>query len=129
MQVVALLLGDSFITDFWTTYRLPFQRYVTITYPPSVEHPQQHIGVVAHEMIHVRQFARFGAPLVIILLAGVLPLPLLFSGRWFIERSAYLEDIRARRMTIEHAVDVLWRRYGFAWPKALMRRWFRARLG
>ncbi len=129
MRLLAVLLGRSFITDFWTTYRLPFQRQVTITYPPDVADPGRHEGIVEHEMFHVRQFERFGAPLVIILLAGVFPLPLFFSGRWFIERHAYLHDIRSGRLTVERAVDILWKHYGYAWPRPLMRRWFTRQLG
>ncbi len=128
MRLLALFLGKSFITNFWTTYRLPFQKQVTVTYPPSVCDPHQHPGIVQHEMVHVRQFERFGAPVVMILLAGLLPLPVFFSGRWLIERRAYLDDIRVGRITLERAVDVLWSHYGFAWPKTMMRRWFRKQL-
>lgn len=128
MRLLALVLGKSFINDFWTTYRLPFQRHVTITYPPAVTHPEARTDIVAHEMFHVRQFERPLAPVVMLLLAALVPLPTLFSGRWFIERRAYLHDIRTSRLTLERAVDILWSHYGYAWPKPLMRRWFKRQL-
>jgi hypothetical protein len=76
-----------------------------------------------HELIHVRQQCGFGLYWSA-LLYFLLPLPVLFSGRWFVEREAYLVDIVAGAKTVEQAVDILWRSYGYPWPKLLMRKWF-----
>lgn len=113
---------------FWTTYRLPFC-IARICYPKFVNDPREHKDTIAHEMVHVRQFQGALGPLKMLLLATVFPLPVLFSGRWLIEREAYLNDIRAGRHTIDAAVDVLWRAYGYPWPKSLMRSWFKKKLG
>lgn len=128
MRVLGLLLGRRFVNDFWTTYRLPFQSHVTVAHPPRVTRPEAHADVLAHEMHHVRQFTPWWGPVVVPLLAGLLPLPFLFSGRWFVERGAYLEDIRRGRYDVSTAVEVLWRHYAWAWPRPLMRRWFVRRL-
>jgi len=127
MRALALVLGRTFLTDFWTTWKLPFQRYVRIGYPTGISKPLEHQDVIDHELVHARQFRAWGA-VAVVLLAILLPLPVLFSGRWFIERDAYLRDIRARRRSIDGAVWLLWNQYGWCWPRARMRRWFERQL-
>lgn len=116
-----------FTRDFWTTYRVPFG-LPTITYPDRVKDPLRRPGTLDHELIHCQQFRPWYGPIWIALLAAVLPLPIIFSGRWFIERPAYLADIKAGRLTVDRAVEILWTGYVAPWPPALMRRWFRSRL-
>ena len=117
------------LDKFWVTYRLPFQRQVTITYPPSLmywiaaDSPMR-----MHEMVHARQFATWWGPWVIPLLVSLFPLPVLFSGRWWVERRAYLKDIRTGRMTVRQAADALWDGYWCPWPRRLMRQWFHKQL-
>lgn len=115
----------SFIIDknFWTTYRLPFQSYVTVTYPDACEVPGAS-KTLKHECFHVEQFSPWYGPYLVFLLTLLLPLPVLFSGRWFIERQAYLYDIRRGVQTVDSAIDILWNDYGYCWPKRLMRKWF-----
>jgi hypothetical protein len=115
----------SFIIDknFWTTYRFPFQKQVTISYPDCVVHPEES-DTIKHEIFHVKQFEKWYGPIIVPLFATILPLPILFSGRWFIERQAYLYDIRRGVQTVDSAIDILWNDYGYCWPKSLMRKWF-----
>lgn len=128
MRALALVLGRGFLTDFWTTWRAPFQRSVRIGYPDTVTHPEEYAGVIVHELVHAAQFRPWWGPLWVALLAALLPLPVLFSGRWFVERHAYLLDIRDGRHSVDGAVYLLWHRYGWAWPPGLMRRWFERQL-
>ncbi len=124
MQFLALFLGRQFMLGFWTTLRLPFQRRCRIYYPEGVTIPRWHWQVIDHELVHVEQFKPWWGPWAMILGAVLLPLPVLFSGRWFIERRAYLRDIKDGRRTVNGVVELLWSGYGWAWPKPLMRRWF-----
>jgi hypothetical protein len=118
------LFGNKdFMTEFWTTYRLPFQKKATITYPDSL-YTDQDEAILEHEMFHVRQLKPWYGPFVGGLLVTLFPLPIIFSGRWFMERHPYLNDIVKKRGTIDQVVDILWYGYGWCWPKSLMRKWF-----
>lgn len=115
--------------DFWMTYRLPFQKRARITHPGYNTDEAWQSPVLEHERIHAEQFGHWWGPWLIPLLAVLLPLPILFSGRWLIERPAYLADIKANRCTVDEAVQTLWQSYGFCWPRPLMRAWFLRQLG
>jgi hypothetical protein len=122
-----MLCGNhNFMTDFWTTYRLPFQK-ATITYPDKLDMLRD-LPILEHEMFHVRQMRPWYGLVKSGLLVALLPLPFIFSGRWFIERDPYLNDIAKSRYTIDEAVDILWYYYGWAWPKSLMKKWFTKKL-
>ena len=95
----------------------------TIYYPEGLD-PFQYPVVIEHELVHVKQWERLGS-LGFLLLYFILPLPLLFSGRWFLEREAYLKDIEAGELSANHVTYLLWSEYFFSWPKPLMRRWFK----
>ena len=127
MRLISVFLGDSFRARFWTTWRLPMQRYVRIGYPTTVQHPEMRSEMCRHELVHARDFARWWGPWWM-LACLVFPVPVLFSGRWFLERHAYLGDIKAGTRTIDDVVYGLWRGYGWPWPKFLMRRWFEREL-
>jgi len=59
----------------------------------------------------------------------LVPLPVLLSGRWYVEREAYLDEIRRGRKTIDRAVEQLWGfGYLYPWLPFLMRRWFTKQL-
>lgn len=109
---------------FYLTYRLPGMSLARITVPRN----RVDWDIIAHELHHVKQFSTWWGPWLIPLAAVLFPLPILFSGRWWIERQAYLADIKAGRDTAEGAVTTLWRFYGWPYPKCLMRRWFTAQL-
>lgn len=129
MRITGILLKPftpDFMTRFFTTYRLPFQRG-TIAYPIGFD-PMRYPGVLEHELMHIEQQKTPWGLIKSAFLVSIFPLPVLFSGRWFIEREPYLNDIKKGRRTIDQAVDVLWGSYGWAWPKPLMRKWFEARL-
>lgn len=112
----------AFQYRWWTTVRFPFCRGV-IAYPIGVapmgdawRHVRQ------HELAHVRQ--QRGLRLYwTALLYFVLPLPILFSGRWFVEREPYLREIVIGRRTVDQVVDILWKSYVYPWPRFLMRKW------
>lgn len=114
---------------WWLTYRFPFQKRTKVTYPPRMSRAEAETSdTLQHELVHVGWFDTWWGPWAIPLLVVFFPLPILFSGRWFVERPAYLADIRAGRHTVESAVEALWRGYLFPWPRSLMRRWFISQL-
>jgi hypothetical protein len=112
---------------FWMTHRFPFCQ-ARITHPPSARNPALQINVLRHESFHVEQLRPWYGPLWSFLLVSLLPLPVLFSGRWFLERWPYLDDIRQGRRTVDDVVHILWSSYWWAWPPFLMRRWFEQQL-
>lgn len=109
--------------DYWTTYRVP-GRIGVITYPSHIKDPRKHPKILEHERVHVEQQRTAWGLFKSFWLVWLLPLPVLFSGRWFIERPAYLLDIRNGRHSLESAVSVLWGGYFYPWPRKLMRQWF-----
>lgn len=130
MRIVGVLLypfTPDFMTNFFTTYRLPGQKHGTIAYPAGAD-PMKFPEVLEHELMHVEQQSTALGLFKSAIFVSVFPLPVLFSGRWFIEREPYLNDIKKGRRTVEESVDVLWGSYGLAWPKPLMRKWFNERL-
>jgi hypothetical protein len=116
-------INPRWARDYWITIGN------TIYYPPSVTDPMapQYATIRAHELEHVWQFRRYGF-LIMLLGYFLLPLPVLFSGRWLIERRAFLKDIRAKARSVDGAVDTLWYDYAAPWPRGLMRRWFNHQL-
>lgn len=128
MVVLGWIVGDDFMTRWWTTYRLPFQRKVRITYPALIVIPELHADTIRHEYVHADQFLKWWGPWLIPLLYVLIPLPTFLSGRWWIERGAYLVDIRAKCLTVEESVQILWKDYGWCWPRRWMRTWFARQL-
>lgn len=107
-----------------TTYRLPFQKYARVCIPKAVIGYSAVVAdIEAHELHHVQQFATKLGPWWVIL-AQLFPLPVFFSGRWFVERGAYLDEIERGDLTLDTAIDILWTQYGWPWPRSWMRRWF-----
>jgi hypothetical protein len=133
MKFLGLFMGVSFITYFWTTIRLPFQKCV-IYYPSQNDIskydqiPQWAIGILDHELIHVEQQRSSWGLFKSFLFYFFFPLPVFFSGRWFIEMEPYLQDIKSGRLTIDQAVNILWGSYVVPWPPCLMRSWFEKKL-
>ena len=116
----------GFVINFFTTYRLPFGK-PTIAYPTFIDF-EKHKYILEHELMHVEQFRPWYGPLLVGLAVSLFPLPVFFSGRWFVERQPYLNDILKGQLTVDEAVDVLWSYYGWGWPKKLMRKWFNKRV-
>jgi hypothetical protein len=80
---------------------------------------------VEHEFHHVLQFERLWHVHSLLYLLGA-PLPFLLAWyRWRAEREAYLHEILHYGRDIEATVQVLWRLYGWCWPRSWMRAWFR----
>jgi len=124
MRIIGFF-SKSFMYNFWTTYRLPFQKKARITYPPGTNPMEKwYIPTLEHELIHVKDMSTAWGLFKMFWLVWLLPLPIIFSGRWFIERYAYLHNILNHGRKIEDVVDILWSGYLWAWPKCLMRKWF-----
>jgi hypothetical protein len=114
---------------FWTLVRLPFGRPVIWVPPSGVSVTTRQLdGVTLHELHHVRQVATWWGLVLVTMLNFALPLPVLLSGRWFVERRAYLGDIRRGGITAEDVAELLWSGYLWPWPRSWMRRWFEAEL-
>ena len=111
----------------WMVYRFPWQRRVRVTHPDDVDpRAADRHRVRRHEFHHVQDFIPWWGPWVQISLCALLPLPVLFSGRWFVERRAYRDAIDQGWTTVDRVLDVLWSKYAFAWPRPLMRAWLEA---
>jgi hypothetical protein len=134
MLAIGKVLGPWFVKNFWTTIRLPGQR-PTIYYSSNNdlrnydEIPNWAWGVLEHELMHAEQQRTTWGLFKSALLYSILPLPLLFSGRWLLEREPYLNDIKNGRITVDQSVNMLWEYYFFPWPKSLMKKWFENKLG
>lgn len=121
------LLQGRFMTDFITTIRFPFQRGF-IAYPVGVSEADflspTYAQVRTHELFHVDQQKGPWGLIKSYVLYLIFPLPALLSGRWWLERYAYLSDIKAGKLTVDQAVDALWWGYFFCWPRSWMKDWF-----
>lgn len=127
MRFVKLFLWG--FDRFWTTYRLPWQKVPTICYPKDVVRPMGHVSTLKHEQYHAEQFRPWWGPWFWIPMATIVPLPFLISGRWWLEREAYVISIKLGTFTINEASDALWFDYAWAIPRWWSRRWFKKRLG
>jgi hypothetical protein len=124
MRACALALrgvgNRVFMARYWTTIGS------TIYYPACVSDPLAHPIVLEHELVHVRQWRRWGVLMWLSYLLLPLPIGLCwFRFRW--EREAYLVELAHapdREREITRIVDALWFGYGFPWPRPWMRRWF-----
>lgn len=118
------VIWPDFVDRFWTTVRWPFCN-PRIYYPPGIDPMADRYRFIrVHELIHANQQRSTVGLIWSFLLYFFVPLPILFSGRWFVERPAYLSDISLGARTIDNAVETLWRSYAWPWPKAMMRAWF-----
>jgi len=142
MRALCKIMGKTFRERFWTTIGK------TMYYPTNVEPETAVLGlecsvaratfnmrlknegwrhVIEHELYHVEQYRRFWHFYSLLYL--LVPLPILFAYfRWRFERVAYLHQIKHYGRSVEVTVDLLWRVYGWCWPKPLMRRWFNKEL-
>jgi len=133
MRIIGFF-SKSFINNFWTTYRLPFQKQATIAYPESNDIskydqiPDWAMRILEHELVHVKDMSSSWGLFKMFWLVWLLPLPILFSGRWFIERHAYLYGMIKYNDNVDERVDALWNGYAWPWPKYLMRKWFNKKL-
>ena len=133
----------------FTVIRLPgFDRpviWVPDSYMSRPDFIERYDGVLSHELVHCHQQSTWWGVVMTLLQVTVLPLPVFFSGRWFVERHAYLRDIRRKKktrynirgdgkimeysdrevMTPEIAAQKMWDQYGWPWPKRLMVKWFK----
>lgn len=108
---------SSFVTTLGQTIYLPSK--IVDLFQEAYE------GLLAHELVHVRQWLRFGPLMWAIWCIGV---PRRHWGLWYIERTAFLEQIN-RGASVWWAVDKLWDSYGKPWPRSAMGRWFNENVG
>lgn len=116
------------LAQMYLVYRLPFQQFARLSCPEGYSYLRVITDkrIMLHESHHIEQFSTWWGPWLIPLAAGLFPLPFIFSGRWFIERGAFLKsEIALGHMNVDQAAEVLWENYGKPWPKPLMRAWFR----
>lgn len=132
LRLVTLNGQRSYLTSYVTTLGH------TIYVPDGFDRwPAAHrYEILRHELVHVRQFERFGW-IGMILIYGVLPLPMGLSyGRARLEWEAYAETLRAvaetegmRAARSPELRDMIVRRftgpdYGWMWPfPRAVRRW------
>lgn len=110
--------GDRFMRVYVTTYRLPFQDRPTIAVPDRYDWMSPGLEWLrCHEMVHADDLRSAWDLLKMALLLTLFPLPIYFSGRWYIERDAMVIDIRAGVKTPEKVAEMLWDDYLMAWPK------------
>lgn len=119
--VLVRVVGNTrFLDDYFTTIGR------TIYYPTEVTDPRDHLAVLAHELVHVRQWERWRVLFSVSYL--LLPVPVLLAWcRWRWEREAYLIQLREAEdpdAAIAWAVERLWSDYAWPWPRRWMRRWF-----
>jgi len=122
----------SFMTHFWTTYRIPFKK-PTIAYPSIVQEAahDKYKSTLEHEMMHAEDMRSGWGLFKMFCLLLFFPMPVIFSGRWYIERYPYLHNMinhASRGYTVEREVENLWNNYIWAWPKPLMKKWFEKKL-
>ncbi len=125
MRFLSFFLGEWFLLSAWTTISAR-----TIWCPNHVplDRLEDYETIIRHELVHARQARRW--PVIWQIAYLLLPVPFLFAWcRWASERQGYLVNLRAGTTTIDAVVDTLWRRYGWCWPKPLMRRFFRKEMG
>lgn len=117
-------VAPKFMTHYWTTF------WGVIYYPTSVRRPMasEHRYIAQHELVHLHQQRDLGGKILTILLYLIFPLPIFFSGRWFVERDAFLLDIKNGYRTVAESVDELHFNYIRPWPRSWMAKWFRERL-
>ena len=83
-----------------------------------------------HELIHVKQYKELGK-LGFLIWYFILPLPVLFSGRWWLEREAYLIDLDyymskgyTKKAASKILADGIYKKYLWPYPKSLMQKYF-----
>jgi hypothetical protein len=114
------LFYPAFMTNLWTTIGNK------IYYPNTERSPLaiKNYAIIKHELIHVKQFKKYGVPLYLFLYL-LCPLPFLFSYfRWKFEREAYLHANIQTEEDIDKVVNLLNKYYLYPWPKKWMRAWF-----
>jgi hypothetical protein len=127
MKVIGWFLKPftpTFMTEFFTTMRLPFQKRPTIYYPTTINDPISRQSTMEHELIHADDMRTGWGLFKMAMLVSIFPLPIIFSGRWYIERKAYLHNIVNHNYNIDAVVNSLWSNYLIPWPKPLMKKWF-----
>lgn len=114
--VLSLLGNKKFMRDYWTTLGK------TIYYPTHTINPYLSREIIEHELIHVKQYKKYGPLMWIAYL--FLPVPIFFAWfRWRLEREAYLVNIK-EGMDINYIVYNLWYGYLYPWPRSWMLKWF-----
>ena len=113
------------IPEFWITIGDTTYCPNGLAVPSSVV---QYDHLIVHERVHIKSWHQYGIvgfPILYLLV----PCPVIFAYfRWKIEREAYLVNIVRGDTTIERAVNKLWSKYCWPWPKSWMTRWFKQQI-
>lgn len=131
MRLLRRLMPPNTFSRDWTTFRWPWQDVVHVYYPKwLVDDPfdARWEPYRVHEFVHAEELKTWWGPWKYLLFSWLLPLPIFFSGRWFIERRAYLKNLLRHDFQVEDVVNVLWYGYGWCWPRSWMRQWFHDRV-
>lgn len=120
-------LRGRFMSEVWTTFD------ENIYYPIGFDDDSEALTashIINHELVHVKQYKDLGK-LGFLLWYFILPLPFFFSGRWWLERKAYLVDLNyymsigyTKEYSVNMIVKEIDRFYVRPWPKTLMKKWF-----
>jgi len=121
--------GERFMNRFVTTYRLPFDPVPTIAIPANfnITHPKWW-WLFEHEMVHANDMRGPFQLFRMAFLVAIIPLPIILSGRWYIERDAFWNDIKWGIKSPERVAQMLWDDYFWAWPKKWVIQYYRQRL-
>lgn len=133
LRVVTLGGQSSYLTHYQTTIGQTV--YVTDDWDALPD--EQRYITMRHELVHVRQFRRFGlVPMALLYVVGPLPAGLAWF-RAFIEKEGYAETIRACAEVhgLDHVCAPAFRAdvirqftsgaYGWMWPfRASLERWY-----
>jgi hypothetical protein len=126
LRILPSFRRGEFITTWWTTYRLPWQSRPTLAYPTRVLDPMSraYFHTRSHELVHANDMRTFLQLVRMLFLYTLVPLPVFYSGRWIVERRAYLNDIETGVYTPTEAAEILWHNYAWPWPRQMMVDWF-----
>ena len=123
MSLMGDALGEEFMAQYWTTVGNTI--YTPTMYDHDVDYGQpsfvsRHSVRIAHEEVHVKQWASLGKLQMGIMLAFP-------QGRWRLEREAYLVDLRADPSRIDEICLMLEKTY-HAISQDKSKPWFVAQL-
>lgn len=117
------IFGIDFMDSFWTTIS---SKRIYAPNGVDLDRLDLYEVIIRHELVHVAQARKWPVWFQVSYLLFPLPFGLAWC-RWYWERAAFMVDIKAGRLTVEQAVNML-SRYGWPWPKGLMRRFFEKQL-
>lgn len=121
--------GEIFMTEYATTYRKPWDKLPIFAVPDEWDlSDKRREGLWEHERVHADDMRTLWQLTKMFCLLLFFPMPIIFSGRWYIERYAKLVNMRRGELTPEKAADDLWGFYLWAWPRKMAIKWWKEQL-